>query len=78
MLFDIVYCDSYVVYIRCLFICNAAIQPGGGVRRVLGVNGKREKRVRGQEDARELRKCKEGKTRLSVAHVGEKESFRSS
>lgn len=28
--FAIVFCDLYVVYI-CLFICNVAIPPGGGV-----------------------------------------------
>ena len=39
------------------------------MRRVLGVNGNQGKRVRGQENAREFRNGKEGKTRLRVAHV---------
>ena len=46
MLFNIV---IPVVFIS-LFICNVAVQPGGGVRRVLGVNWKRGKRVRGQKE----------------------------
>ena len=47
MLFDIVYCDSsHVVCIRCLFVCNVATRPGGGVRSVSGVNGKQGKKKR--------------------------------
>ena len=60
MLFDIVYCDLYDVYIRCLFICSMAIQPEGGVMRVLGVNAAGRKGERSGERAG-VREWKGGK-----------------
>ena len=59
MLHDIVYCDLYVVNIRCLFTCNMAIQPGGLIR-VLEGEWETGKRVRGQGNAQEFGNKRKG------------------
>ena len=70
MLFDIVYCDLSVVYIRCLFICNMAIQPGGSVMRVSGVNAGGRQGERSGERAG-VREWKGGKDAIESRTFGQ-------